>query len=168
MMHDLSVTFAGKKLKSPIGVASHALKSGATNDPQRLADHLMGYVEQGAGFVYTPFVCPEQAHPKDLPPSYRFMSIYSREPFREEGLLCAADARRIMCRRDDGLRAIEILKKMLPPDVAIIANIIGPGADAAGWAEHAKCFAQVGTDIIEMNVSCPLPAGTADGVAGLC
>lgn len=162
-MADLSVTFVGKKLRSPVGVSSIALTS-PEHDPQALADHLKEYVDAGAGFVYTPFINPELKHPKGLAPAYKFMAIRSREPFGMEGLLVTCDAERIMCRLEEGLRLIELLKKTLPADVPVIANIIGPGSDAAGWAEHAKKFEKGGADIIEMNVSCPLPASTAEAV----
>lgn len=46
-MSDMSVTFVGKKLRNPIGVASHALTS-AEHDPEALAQHLKGYVDLGA------------------------------------------------------------------------------------------------------------------------
>jgi isopentenyl diphosphate isomerase/L-lactate dehydrogenase-like FMN-dependent dehydrogenase len=57
-MVDLSVTFVGKKLRSPIGVASHALTN-PVHDPQALADHLKKYVDAGASFVHTPVISPE-------------------------------------------------------------------------------------------------------------
>ncbi|NLT35367.1 MAG: 4Fe-4S binding protein [Gaiellales bacterium] len=162
-MADISVTFAGRKLRNPLGVASHALTS-PEHDPQALADHLNGYVEAGAAFVYTPFINPEARHPKGFAPAYKFMGIGSREPFGREGLLVATDAERIMSRLDDGLKLIDLLKKSLPADVPVIANIIGPGSDASGWGTFAKKFEDAGADIIEMNVSCPIPACTADAV----
>lgn len=162
-MPDISVTFAGKKLRNPIGVASHALTS-PEHDPQALAEHLKGYVDAGASFVETPFINPEPRHPKGMPPAYKFMSVGARAPFAKEGLLVMADAARIMARLDDGLKLIDLLKKKLPEDVPVIANIIGPAADAEGWGQHAKKFEAAGADMIEMNVSCPLPAMTEDAV----
>ncbi len=163
-MANLEVTFCGKKLRSPVGVASHALFNGGLIDPIKEAKHLERYVDVGAGFVYTPFICPEEEHPKDLPPAWKFMNVRSREPFHMEGLLVATDARRIMCRLKPGLKLIETLRKELPDDVAVIANVIGPGADPKGWAEHCKRIESAGPDIIELNVSCPLPAATAKAV----
>ncbi len=162
-MADLSVTFVGKKLRSPVGVASHALTNPG-HDPQVLANHLKRYVDAGAAFVYTGFINPEPKHPKGLAPAYKFMSIRSREPFAMEGLIVATDAQRIMIRLEEGLALIDLLKKTLPADVPVIANIIGPGADSKGWAQHAKKMENAGADIIEMNVSCPLPAATAEAV----
>jgi len=160
------VVFAGKKLRNPIGVASHASLSTAGIVPEKLADHLMRYVDCGASFLYTPFTNPETEHPKDKLPGWRFQNIRSRFPFAMEGLVVSADAYRIMARLDTTLRAIEILKRAVPDGVVVIANIIGPSADKKGWAEHAKKFEQAGADIIEMNVSCPLPATEAKAVSG--
>jgi len=160
-MVDLSVSFVGKKLRSPIGVASHALVR-SEHDVQALAVHLKGYVDAGAGYVYTPFINPEPKHPKGMAPAYKFMQVRAREPFSCEGLLVAADAERIMERLEEGLKLVDLLKKSLPADVPVIANLIGPGADPEGWAQHCKKFENAGADIIEMNVSCPLPAATAE------
>jgi len=164
-MADLSVTFVGKKLRTPLGVAAHALVS-PEHDAERLADHLKGYVDAGAAYVHTPFINPEPEHPKDKPPAYKFMPVRSPEPFCMQGLLVGCDAENIMCRLNDGLKLVELLKKTLPADVPVIANLIGPGADAGGWVEHCKKFEDAGADIIELNVSCPLPASTAEAVAG--
>ncbi|KMY66348.1 hypothetical protein AAU61_17990 [Desulfocarbo indianensis] len=167
-MSDLSVKFAGKKLRSPLGIASHAVFNGGLVDPLAEAEHLRKYVDQGAGFVYTPFINNEDEHPADAPPAWKFMNIHSRSPFAMEGLLVATEARRIMCRLNPGLTLIETLRENLPDDVAVIANMIGPGADAEAWAEHCRLAQDSGADIIEMNVSCPIPAAEASAVTNYC
>lgn len=164
-MADLSVNFAGKKLRSPLGIASHAIFNGGLVDPLVEAEHLKKYADIGAGFVYTPFINNEEEHPADAPPAWKFMNIHSRSPFAMEGLLVATEARRIMCRRDAGLTLIETLRKTMPDDVAVIANMIGPGADKEGWADLCRLAEGAGADIIEMNVSCPIPAAEASAVA---
>ncbi len=164
-MADLSVRFAGKKLRSPLGVASHAVFNGGLMDPRLEAEHLKKYVELGAGFVYTPFINNEAEHPPDAPPAWKFMHVRSRSPFAMEGLLVATEARRIMCRSKAGMNLIETLRGELPHEVAVIANMIGPGADARGWAEHCRRAQAAGADIIEMNVSCPIPAAEASAVS---
>lgn len=165
-MADLSVVFAGKKLRSPLGIASHAVFNGGLIDPHKEADHLMEYVEMGAGYVYTPFINNEDEHPKEAPPAWKFMNVRSRSPFAMEGLLVATEANRIMCRLNPGLTLIETLREDLPDDVAVIANMIGPGADKEGWADLCKMAEDAGADIIEMNVSCPIPASEAAAVTG--
>ncbi len=164
-MIDLSVEFVGKTLRSPIGIASHAVLNQGLSGSEQETDQLKMYADHGVGYVHTPFICPEEEHPKDAPPGWKFQHVRSREPFRMEGLLVATEARRIMCRLNAGLAMIESLRETLPEDVAVIANMIGPGGDAEGWAELCAMAEEAGADIIEMNVSCPLPAATAKAVS---
>jgi hypothetical protein len=93
-MADLSVTFVGKKLRSPVGVASHALVR-SEHDVQALAVHLKGYVDAGAGYVYTPFINPEQKHPKGMAPAYKFMHELISRCHSLGVLLFRVDKRRI-------------------------------------------------------------------------
>lgn len=163
-MADLSVTFVGKKLRSPLGVASHAVLNPGLGDANRETDHLRRYADIAVGYVHTPFICPEEEHPKDKPPAWKFQHVRSRSPFAMEGLLVATEAARIMCRLNPGLTMIERLREELPDDVAVIANMIGPGADPEGWADHCEEAEDAGADMIEMNVSCPIPASEARSV----
>lgn len=163
-MADLSVTFVGKKLRSPLGVASHAVLNAGVKDAQAETDHLKHYADIAVGYVHTPFICTEEEHPRDKPPAWKFMNIRSRDPFAMEGLLVTTEAARIMCRLNPGLAMIAQLRENLPDDVAVIANMIGPGADPKGWAAHCKKAEDAGADIIEMNVSCPIPATEARSV----
>ena len=160
-MADLSVTFAGKKLRSPLGAASHAALNAGLGDPRKETDHLKAYADFGVGFVYSPFICPEPVHPREMHPVWKWQRVKSRDPFSNMGLLVATDARRIMCRLEPGLEMIGSLRDKLPDDVAVIANMIGPGADPRGWAEHCKKAEEAGADIIELNVSCPITAAEA-------
>jgi dihydropyrimidine dehydrogenase (NAD+) subunit PreA len=163
-MADLSVTFAGKKLRSPLGAASHAALNAGLGDPRKETDHLKAYADFGVGFVYSPFICPEPVHPREMHPVWKWQRVKSRDPFSNMGLLVATDARRIMCRLEPGLEMIGSLRDKLPDDVAVIANMIGPGADPQGWAEHCKKAEEAGADIIELNVSCPITAAEAKAV----
>ena len=167
-MADVSVNFVGKKLRSPIGIASHAVFNGGLIDPRAEAEHLKKYVDMGAGFVYTPFINNEDEHPKDSPPAWKFMNVHSRSPFAMEGLLVATEAKRIMCRLDAGMTLIETLREELPRDIAVIANVIGPGANRDGWKDLCLMAEQAGADIIELNVSCPIPAAEASAVTSYC
>ena len=163
-MADLSVTFVGKKLRSPLGVASHAVLNPGIGDSKAETDHLRRYADLAVGYVHTPFICPEEEHPRNKPPAWKFQNVRSRAPFAMEGLLVATEAARIMCRLNPGLSMIERLRENLPDDVAVIANMIGPGADPEGWADHCEEAEDAGADIIEMNVSCPIPATEAKSV----
>ena len=80
-MADLSVTFVGKKLRSPLGVASHAVLNPGLGDSTIETDHLLRYADIEVGYVHTPFICPEEEHPKDKPPAWKFMNVQSRQPY---------------------------------------------------------------------------------------
>ena len=163
-MADLSVTFVGKKLRSPLGVASHAVLNPGLGDAKVETDHLKQYADLAVGYVHTPFICPEEEHPREKPPAWKFQNVRSRAPFAMEGLLVTTEAARIMCRLNPGLSMIENLRENLPDDVAVIANMIGPGANPEGWADHCQKAEDAGAHIIEMNVSCPIPASEAKSV----
>lgn len=160
---DLSVNFAGVKMRSPVGVAAQAPFSPLSISPVHLTEMLLKHVEAGAGFVHTPYIHCEDQHPKNRLPTGRFM----REEvngFGKLGMFVTAESYRIEMRLQEGLKLVETLKDCLPADVPVIANILGPGADPHGWAEHAAKFEAAGADIIELDVSCPLPANAAGAV----
>lgn len=160
---NLEVEFAGVKMRSPFGVASQAPKSPPAIAAEPMAELLLMHADAGVGYIHTPFVNPQVDHPSNMLPTGRFLKASTRR-FGIDGWFGCADAGRIMMRLDVGLKMIDLVKKKLPPDVPIIANIIGPGADPAGWANHARKFEEAGVDIIELNVSCPLPGGASQAV----
>lgn len=160
---DLSLEFAGVKMRSPFGVASQAPFSPLAMSPEYMTEMLLKHVECGAGFVHTPYVHCENQHPKNRLPTGRFMRSEVKG-FGKLGMYALAESYRIEMRLQEGLKLVETLKKCLPADVPVIANILGPGADPDGWAEHAAKFEAAGADIIELDVSCPLPANAAGAV----
>jgi dihydropyrimidine dehydrogenase (NAD+) subunit PreA len=162
-MSALNVDFCGVSLRSPVGVAAQAPFAPGSTDPDKMAALLMKHVNHGAGFVHTPYTTPEKEHPADKLPTGRFLKEEIRG-FGKVGFWCMAESYRIEMRLDTCLKMMRILKEMLPDDVALIANIMGPGADPEGWADHAKVFEEEGADLIELDVSCPLPAAYTDAV----
>ena len=70
---DISVNFAGVKMRNPIGVAPLALCSRSAADPERYAKMLLNYVRLGAGYVYTPYTCNEREWPQDKRPTQRWL-----------------------------------------------------------------------------------------------
>ncbi len=160
---DLSVNFAGVKMRSPVGVASQAPFSPLAMSPVYLTEMLLKHVEAGAGFVHTPYIHPQYEHPKNRLPTGRFMKA-EVPGFGKLGMYAVAESYRIEMRLREGLQLVDNLKDCLPKDVPVIANILGPGADPHGWAEHAAKLEAAGADIIELDVSCPLPAGAAGAV----
>jgi len=155
-MVSLSVEFAGVKMRCPIGVAPLALMSPASIVPERYAEKLMTYVNMGVGYVYTPVTCAELEHPKEMLPTTRWKKIETRG-FGREGLLFVQDADRVQWRIKPSVKLIRILKEKVPEGVAVIGDILGPGSDPDGWAEHAKRIEEAGADLIELDVSCECP-----------
>ncbi|GAB6171140.1 hypothetical protein JCM15765_06180 [Paradesulfitobacterium aromaticivorans] len=160
---DLSVEFAGVKMRAPIGVAAQAPFAPASISGQKLAEMLLKHVEAGAGYVHTPYTNVELDHPKNRLPTGRFLKAHT-PGFGRSGFWVAADSYRIEMRKDESLKMVDYLKKKLPSDVPVIANIMGSGADPKGWADLAQSFENAGADIIELDVSCPLPASAAGAV----
>lgn len=154
---DLAVKFAGVTMRSPIGVAAQAPFAPPSISSERMTELILKHVDEGAGFVHTPYINCDPIHPKDKLPTGRFMKAEGKL-FGRQGMWCTADSFRIEMRLDAGLRLVDSLKKRTPSDVPVVANILGPGADPDGWAEHAARFEAAGADLIELDVSCPLPA----------
>ncbi len=162
-MQNLSVEFCGIVMRSPVGVAAQAPFAPGATDPGKMAELLLKHVKKGAGYVHTPYTTPEQNHPEDKLPTGRFLKEEIRG-FGKVGFWCMAESYRIEMRLDTCLKMMDLVKEKLPEDVALIANIMGPGADPDGWADHAKVFEEAGADLIELDVSCPLPAAYSDAV----
>ncbi len=160
---DLHVQFAGFDVRSPLGVAAQAPFAPPSISVDYMVDLLLKHVDEGAGFVHTPYVNAELAHPPNKLPTGRFLKAQSKA-FGKQGMWCTAESYRIEMRLDAGLRLVDRLKSAVPEDVAVIANIMGPGAEPDAWAEHAAKFEAAGADIIELDVSCPLPAGAMGAV----
>ncbi len=155
-MVDTRVDFAGIRLKHPIGVAPQAPFAPVT--ARRLADQLLRYVEVGASFVDTTSIRPEPFHPPDKPPAGRFMRADKGPGGKVAGalLFTPAERDRIQHRREWGLELIAILRKELPRDIPLIANVVHSRPDVETWVSHARTIAEAGADVIELNPSCPL------------
>lgn len=163
-MVNLQVNFAGVKMRNPIGVASLAPIDVGGIDSEKVASFLLRSAELGTGYIYMPVVVPEKQRPKAKYPSARFQRIDS-PGFGIAGIVGASDFSRRATPLDTGLGIIEILKNRLPQDVPIIANILVPGVDSTEWAELARKHEEAGVDLIEMNVSCPMPAAQLRAVS---
>lgn len=64
---DLSVEFAGVKMRAPIGVAAQAPFAPASISGQKLAEMLLKHVEAGAGYVHTPYTNVELFEDVEVP-----------------------------------------------------------------------------------------------------
>ena len=137
-MADLSVEFVGKKLRSPLGVASHAVLNPGVGDAEMETEHLEHYADLAVGYVHTPFICPEEEHPKDKPPAWKFQHVRSRAPLCHGRAPGGHGGGENHVPPEPRLYMIERLRENLPDDVAVIANMIGPGADPEGWADPLR------------------------------
>lgn len=162
-MADLSIDFAGLKWRNPIGVAAHAPISSGYMDPNKYAEHLKRYVDRGASYVNVAFLNDQPTRPRNELSAYRFIRVGSKY-FPKTALFVTTDARREYVCLDIGLPTVERLKKILPAGVHVMANIVVDSADPAAWARLAKTYEDVGADVIEMDVSCPMPAAKAAAV----
>lgn len=156
-MAKLEVEFAGINMRNPVGVASLAIFSGLRTNAQKQADFLMRYVDRGAGYVYTPITCDEKTSPLESKSMGRFLKIKTEGFAEKEGLLCTGDVNIGINRLDTTLKMVDILKQRLPEKVPIIANMVGSGDNIESWIELAKSLEKAGVDMIELNMSCPVP-----------
>ena len=163
-MADISTMFCGKKVKSPLGVAALANYGGiAMANPRERVDCYLRAVEEGAGFVTLSYTCTEDQ--KDYPKGKDPLFVWGMcndgglpKWGNQKYVVAAADEHAVMARRDEVLEQIALLKRELPKDVLIKADVIGPGIEFDIWASHAHEFEQAGVDHLELDVSCTLTA----------
>jgi len=160
-MADTSVDFFGVRMRSPFGIAALAKSSIGEIKARKHAEMLMESVKAGGGHVTTHYICPElmKDYPKGKEPLIKWGMLTDESPAGDlKYLFLSADEHTIMGRKDSGMEMLKYLKDMVPPDVPIVANIIGPGSDAQAWADHAREFEDAGADIIELDPSCAITA----------
>jgi dihydroorotate dehydrogenase len=164
VMANLEVAFAGIKMRNPVGIAMLGSPSPIGHVPQRHADFLMRYVEAGAGYVSVPAVILDRKRPKELDEfrghvrgGWKLQKAATKGFATREGLFACAFFEQIPTYLDEALELMHRLKRQLPNDVPMIVSIEGFGADTGKWSELARILDQEGADLIELNMSCPLP-----------
>jgi len=131
-MADLSVDFAGLKLKNPFIIASSELTNKL--DKIKIAE------ENGASAVSTKL-------------TFLKVPLYAR-PYHiieREGAFYSPSGERMKVEETQEL--IGQCKEQT--DLKIIANMMGPGEDLEGWAKLGKMLEEAGADMLELNMSCP-------------
>lgn len=131
-MADISVDFAGLKLKNPFIIASSEL----TNKVEKIKIA----EEHGAAAV-------------SLKLTFLQIPLYAR-PYHiieKEGAFYSPSGERM--RVDKTQKLIQECKEQT--DLKIIANMMGPGEDLEGWAKLARMLEEAGADMLELNMSCP-------------
>lgn len=163
-MSDLSVTLAGVKMRTPIGVQPTAAIAPWMFNPERYAQWILKTVDLGAGYVYVPAYFYsrelekelEERKRKGIPPhitANRTMKMETPGFGIEGGVNIAAGGS--IGWLEGAPKLLSLLRKRVPEDIPIIANLIGPGGDADGWAEGAMEIEGLGADLIELNFSSP-------------
>jgi len=177
----LNVTFAGVRMRSPLGVPTIHIPIGERSaiTPELHAEVLLKHAEAGAGFIYIPscnYITEEmiaelrqRARPREFsskPESQRWMkantlgsgveSVYSLD-----SPMASPPENRL--RTFDLVRRItEILQKGRPEGVALIASILPLGDFPETTVISARKMEELGVDLIELNLSC----GYMPGVEG--
>jgi dihydropyrimidine dehydrogenase (NAD+) subunit PreA len=182
---DLETTFAGLKLRSPIGVGAVGRPEGANLTPEIHAEVLLKHADAGVGYIYIPFCTyvtqesirkvkemskPDIIHPKFEPGIRNIRSITPVSPYGVEGLLTLvtypawmnidSDVREI----EHSKRVMQIVKKKKPEGVILIANTLGYGSLPDTYVDAAKFWEEQGADMIEVNLSCPAQASLTGSV----
>jgi dihydropyrimidine dehydrogenase (NAD+) subunit PreA len=157
-MADISTTIAGVKLRAPFGVSSlSALNFWYPAGPlQKWVDWHKRCVDEGAGFVYLPSTVPGM---RDEPPVRKhhvgnYLPLGPKESYGY--VVCCPSV--VQLTREPTRRLLQALKKSLPSDIPVIANLVDPGGSPAVFAELAKELESSGADIIEVNTGCPTEA----------
>jgi len=172
-MVDLSVMLAGVKCRTPIGVQPTAPIQPGLLDPERHADLLLRTVDAGAGYVVIPAFFyskelskqAEEMKRKGIPmariPGTRVMKVET-PGFGIDGFCHIGYTTPVALTWLEGApRLTEKVKRNVPRDVPVIVNLIGPGADLEGWANAGKRCEELGADLIELNLSSPMPFATS-------
>ena len=163
-MSDMSVTLAGVKMRTPIGVQPTAPLAPWMFDPERYAAWILRSVDAGAGYVYVPACFHSAELEKDLSemkrkkipihlPGQRLMKMET-PGFGVDGAILIFGCP-VVGWIEGAPKLLKVLKKRLPEDIPVIANLIGPGEDLEGWAEGARRYEDIGADLIELNFSSP-------------
>lgn len=131
-MADLSVDFAGLKLKNPFIIASSEL----TNKLEKIK----WAEENGASAVSTKLTFLE-------------VPLYAR-PYHiieKGGAFYSPSGERMKVEETQEL----IAQCKEQTELKVIANMMGPGDDIDGWVKLARMLEESGADMVELNMSCP-------------
>jgi dihydropyrimidine dehydrogenase (NAD+) subunit PreA len=186
---DLNVTFAGVEFRSPVGVGAVGRPWGKDTTPEMHAEVLLKHVEAGAGYVCIP-TCwyfteetlsklqgaarPEYKETPKQARGARTMKIQTpAAPYGLEGmyLLIAPFWKDVKWASEASVHSEEltnIIMEKKPPDVRVIANVDGLSSLPDTYVDAAKKWEQLGADLIEINVSCPVPPTLEGAVEDFC
>lgn len=174
----LNITFAGIKMRSPLGVGTIFFPMGQLSaiTPEVHAETLLKHVEAGAGYVEiatSAYITKEmvselknRAKPREFAPvsnAIRWMRVDGEQGlyFLDTNVAFPVEDSSGF---DDRRRIIEILKQRLPENVALIASVSPIGDFSETAVLTAKKVEEIGVDLIELNLSCGMMSGTMEAV----
>jgi dihydropyrimidine dehydrogenase (NAD+) subunit PreA len=190
----LETELAGMRMRTPFGVgAIGAIERNGFRSPEELAELYLRHLEAGGGHVnlcslmyFSPGAEAEllsKAREKNWEVLWRKLGKPMPTPFiygygwgTPWGFqaMSMATGGKDMHIVDDGrhgeniLRAQErivgIIKDRRPDNAPIVANVQGYGGIPEGYVPSAKAAEEIGVEIIELNLSCPIPAGLVRAV----
>ncbi|GAB4247087.1 MAG: NAD-dependent dihydropyrimidine dehydrogenase subunit PreA [Thermoleophilia bacterium] len=131
-MPDLSVDFAGLKLKNPFIIASSELTN-TVDKIKRAEEHGAAAVSTKLAFLEVPF----PARPYHI--------------VEKTGAFYSPSGERLGVEQAQDL----ISRCKEETDLVIFANMMGPGENLEGWAELGRMLEEAGADGLELNMSCP-------------
>jgi hypothetical protein len=181
---NLVTSLAGIRMRSPIGIGAvgFPLIKPDRLTPEMHADVLLKHVEAGAGFIalplstHVPVELVQELEKKAKPFKYSLEKLSGPKYMRTEPLSSkspslyvrsgSGDSSYALARKfkDETSKIIKILKQKKLEDTPIIANISGLGAYPETFVVAAKAFEEAGVDIIELNLSCPVPRSMDESV----
>lgn len=181
---DLSVNVAGIRFPNPIGVGAigeHWGHAGSLRDYVDLnSDIFMKHVKAGAGYFImagahltpaTERIIAERTSVVETPLrrrsdkiGHRMLKIEGKDPYGLEGFYFVPspfylDKNFARFAKDRFSYMMEAIHKKKPKDVPIVINLGGFADIEETWVDGAKWFQELGADMIEVNLGCPLPSG---------
>ncbi len=184
----LMVHFCGLDFASPFGVGAIGAHWGkAEPDPVKFAEInggiLLKHAQAGAGFVILngmflndkakdailnrysedELIPEQQAHEQA-----RMMPIRGKAPYGVEGFYFVPSpfwpGIGMAGTADRNREMVRMLKAKRPDNTPIVANVLGIADIPETFVSSATGWAELGVDMLEINVSCPLPVGQRDPV----
>lgn len=183
---DLSVNFADVHFRNPIGVGAIGEHWGHTHSHEQYtelnSEIFMKHVKAGAGYIImagahvtpeTEKLIRERSRIVEIPMrrrnntpavSCRMLKMEGEDPYGVEGFFFITspfylDAGFGKVTTNRNKMMMDTLKKKKPDDVPIVINLGGISNVAESWVDGAQFFEELGADMIEINVGCPLPTG---------
>lgn len=183
---DLSVNFAGVHFRNPVGVGAIGEHWGHAHTFEQYtelnSEIFLKHVRAGAGYIImagahmtpeTEKLVRERSRIIEMPlrrrnnsptVSCRMLKIEGKEPYGLEGFYFSTspfylDAGFGRYTEKRNVMMMETLRKKKPDDVPLVINLGGISNVAESWIDGAQFFEELGADMIEINVGCPLPTG---------